>query len=409
MNDSAEAPDRYLPWHSPEFGLNPYPWFDELRRNQPVFEASEGVFVVTRYDDIVNFGRSAHITIINPVDSAFYDGFAHTMLGFEPPEHTRKRMAFSPWLTPKACKEAIKAGVIALNAELDDYIEGGVIDGHIRLGMIPTHAIICSMLQVRADDPEPLPAILAMLDVMRGASATVSEAEEAAAAAGFVYLQKCVDQLIAYKQAHPGDGLADVLIDLEARGEMPTEEMRQNLSLFWGSGAHNPSYLMGASLEFFAENPGIYRVFRAEPGRRKAILNEILRLYPAERAMVRYAVEDFEMRGVRIPKGAQIRFMLSAANRDPDAFPEPDRCLLDRPLRPGHLSFGIGHHGCAGAVLAFMETDALLAVIAERVEAIEMAGKSRFDAHDRACAYLSQAIRLKMDPNAAARGERQPE
>lgn len=393
---SATQSEEYLPWDNPEFKINPYPWFDRLRVEHPIYEVSDGVFVVTRYEDIMNYGLSSSITIINPHAAAFYDGFAHTVLGLEPPEHRKKRLAFNPWLTPRPCKEFIGAGVAVLKLELNNYSEGEVIDGHHRLGMIPTHAIMCAMLQVPRNNPDPEPAILAMLDVMRGASAATSPENEAAAAEGFAYLQERVEELLAIKRANPGGGLADKLMEWERDGVISTEEMKQNLSLFWGSGAHNPSYLIGASLEFFANRPDIFDIYRSQPERRNAVLSEILRLFPAELAMVRYAVEDFEMKGVRVPKDAQIRFMLNAANRDPEAFPNPNEVDLDRPLRPANLTFGIGHHGCAGAVLARLECEALLTVIAERVRRIVMVEESTYDAHDRACAYLKQQMKLEM-------------
>lgn len=396
MTRSSAQAGELLPWEDPEFKINPYPWFDRLRVEHPVYEASEGVFVVTRYEDIMTYGLSQSITIINPEAAAFYDGFAHTMLGMELPEHRKKRSAFNPWLTPRPCKEFIEAGVAALHAELDTYAEGDVIDGHHRLGMIPTHAIMCAMLQVPRNNPDPEPAILAMLDVMRGASAATCPENEAAAARGFAYLQERVEELLEFKRANPGGGLADTLMEWEAEGAMTSEEMKQNLSLFWGSGAHNPSYLIGASLELFANRPDIFDLYRSQPERRNAILSEILRLLPAELAMVRYALEDFEMRGVPIPKGAQIRFMLNSANRDPEAFPDPNAFNIDRPLRPQNLTFGIGHHGCAGAVLARLECEALLTAIAGRVRRIVMTGPSTYDAHDRACAYLTQQMRLEM-------------
>lgn len=396
MKGRATDLDEYLPLDDAEFKLNPYPWFDRLRTERPVYDAGDGVFWVTRYADIIEYGLGSSITILNPHGAAFYDGFAYTVLGLEQPEHRKKRAAFNPWLTPKPCKAFIRDGVAALNAELDNYNEGDIIDGHHRLGMIPAHAIMCAMLQVPTRNPDPEPAVLAMLDVMRGASALASASTEEAAATGFTYLQERVEELLEFKRAHPGDGLADALMEWERDGVIPTAELRQTLSLFWGSGAHNPSYLIGASLEFFADRPDIYDVYRSKPEKRNAVISEILRLFPPELAMVRYATEDFDMKGVAIPKGAQIRFMLNSANRDPEAFPNPNAVDLDRPLRPAPLSFGIGHHGCAGAVLARLECESLLTTIAERVERIEMAGKSTFDAHDRACAYLTQSLRLKM-------------
>lgn len=396
MTGRAAQLEGFLPLDDPDFKANPYPWFDRLRLEHPVYEDTNGVFWVTRYADIMEFGLSSYITILNPNAAAFYDGFAHTVLGMEPPEHRKARSAFNPWLTPKPCKRFIEAGVAAIHAELDKYVDGEIIDGHVRLGIVPTHAIICAMLDVPTTNPDPEPAIRAMLDVMRGASAATSDANEQAAAAGFAFLQERVEELLEIKRGEPGDGLADALIAWERDGTISADVMKQTLSLFWGSGAHNPSYLIGAALEFFAGRPDIYQIYRTQPEKRNAVLSEILRLFPAELAMVRYAVDDFEMRGVRVPKGAQIRFMLNSANRDPEAFPDPDAVDLDRPLRPQNLTFGIGHHGCAGAVLARLEGEALLTAIAERVERIEMVAASELDAHDRACAFLKQQMRLTM-------------
>jgi len=45
-----------------------------------------------------------------------------------------------------------------------------------------------------------------------------------------------------------------------------------------------------------------------------------------------------------------------AANRDPDAFPEPDRVRIDRAVNR-HVAFGAGIHRCAGSNLARMELE----------------------------------------------------
>ena len=392
MASSPIARDEYLPWDDPVFIENPYPWFDRLRKEKPIHLTTDDTYVISRYEDVTTFARLPVLKILHPGDYAFNDGFNLTVLGKEPPEHTRLRSETNKWLRPKLIENYIKAGIAALHSELDKYREGDVIDGHLRLGIIPTHAVICDLLQLPPDDPEP--AILAMLDVMRSIKAIPTDKDAQLARKAFAYLRSRVLELVKWKRANPGTGLADWLLGLQDSGQMTEDEVLQNMSLFWASGAHNPSYLMGAGLEFFATHPDVYDEFRAEPGKRAAIMDEIIRLFPAELSFVRFPSEDVEILGTVVPQHAKVRFMINSANRDPEIFSNPHVLDINRASKRLPLSFGVGHHGCQGAALARMETSALFAALAERVSRIDMAGKSTFDATDRSRAYLTQSLRL---------------
>lgn len=395
QDDASIAQDEYLPFGDPEFVRNPYPWFERLRRERPLHQLPNGTYVVSRYHDIVRYGRMPELTILEPEGSpenAFTVGFGDTMLSREGAAHAELRGLTGKWFTPAAVREYARVAEDAVNEALDAYTEGEIIDGHHELGMIPAHAFMCKALQVPANDPEP--AIAAMLDVMRGISSVATRKDDELAAAGFAYLRSRVMDLLEYKKAHPGDGLADMLIQACEGGTITENEMIQTLSLFWGSGAHNPSYLIGVGLEYFAKHPDVYATYRARPEKRKAILSEIVRLFPAELSFIRNTTEPVEILGTLIPKDTPVRFLLNSANRDPEAFPNPDVLDVDRPARPMPLTFGIGPHACAGTMIARVEAETVFDAVAKRVARIEMAGESTFDATDRSRAFLTQALRL---------------
>lgn len=78
-------------------------------------------------------------------------------------------------------------------------------------------------------------------------------------------------------------------------------------------------------------------------------LDELLRFdSPVSVATFRHSTEELRVGGVGIPAGYPVLIAPGAANRDPAAFPDPDRLDLDRDAG-GHLSFGHGIHRCPGA------------------------------------------------------------
>ena len=72
-----------------------------------------------------------------------------------------------------------------------------------------------------------------------------------------------------------------------------------------------------------------------------------------------------------IPAGDRVLLLAGSANRDPRAFPDPDRYELDRDTS-GLASFGVGRHFCLGASLARLEARVVLEELVRRVVGFEV-------------------------------------
>ena len=82
--------------------------------------------------------------------------------------------------------------------------------------------------------------------------------------------------------------------------------------------------------------------------------------------------QDTEAFGCPMKKGDPLLLPFPSANRDPDAFPDPDVVDLDRTANR-HLAFGVGIHRCLGSNLARMELQSAVERFLARIPSFELA------------------------------------
>ena len=89
-------------------------------------------------------------------------------------------------------------------------------------------------------------------------------------------------------------------------------------------------------------------------------IEESLRLEPAAARVDRYATTDVEIGGASIREGDLVIVSLTAANRDPATFADPDTFDITRANARAHVAFAQGPHACVGPHLARLETEAAM-------------------------------------------------
>jgi cytochrome P450 len=97
----------------------------------------------------------------------------------------------------------------------------------------------------------------------------------------------------------------------------------------------------------------------------ETVIEETLRYESPVQRLTRQTAREVEVSGVRIPEGSNVEIFYGAANRDPNAFPNPDEFRLDRDLR-NQVAFGMGIHYCLGAPLARAEATITLNTFLDR-------------------------------------------
>ena len=135
--------------------------------------------------------------------------------------------------------------------------------------------------------------------------------------------------------------------------------------------------LLSIGLAALLRHPEAVARLREDPTLVPAAVEEMLRLEPPTLGSLRAPSEDLVTQdGFALPRGTPIHFLFPGGNRDPRAFADPDRFVLDRP-GPRPLSFGLGPHFCLGAGLARMEGQEVVGALVDATREIEIAEAPR--------------------------------
>ncbi|MEV4740132.1 cytochrome P450 [Streptomyces sp. NPDC049555] len=270
------------------------------------------------------------------------------MLQTDPPDHTRLRRLVAREFTAQRM-EALRPRIVRLAERLvADLPSGGRADLVESFALPLPLTVICHLLGVPPAD---------RADFRAWSDEMVQPTSEAAAAAAAGAMTDHLARLIEAKRTGPEDDLLSALIRTadDDGDRLSSAELLGMAFLLLVAGHETTVNLISSTLLNLLQDPGRIAALRADPGLTAAAVEETLRHdSPVERAAYRYTKEPVEIGGTLVPARQAVIVVLSAAARDPQRFPEPDRFDLHRDAR-GHLAFGHGVHHCLGAPLARLE------------------------------------------------------
>jgi len=370
----------------PAFLADPFPLYRALREADPVHWSPRlKSWVLTRYDDVRQVlldqryssdrMRPYFATLPGPEAARIADiiRYLSTWMVFrDPPEHTRLRRLTSRVFHVQAM-HAMRPVVEELTAWLLERVGArGEID-------------------FIADFAGPLPAlvVMAMLGVPREELAMVKRLSDDMAlfigssrmAPGkYDIAERAARQMAAYfrglvaaRRARPARDLLSQLAALEEEGDALSEdELVATCILLLFAGHETTTHHIANGLLALLRFPGELEALRADPGLAPRAVEELLRYDGPSGAQVRIVGEAQQLRGRSLRAGERVFLMLNAANRDPEAYQEPDRLMLGRKAVP-HLSFGFGPHICLGFPLARLEGQVALPAVLRRWRRVELA------------------------------------
>lgn len=316
---------------TPQVVRDPFPYYEALRQEGPVlFLPRHDYWIVLGHEAVRSaFARPEHFS------NAPYRDVDAVLLAADPPEQTAMRRTVARLFSP------------ADSARLEETAE--------RLA----NGLVKPELDVVADYGLPISrgvtADLLGLDRADAAEIVAAEARSYGAPDPLADFVGSLDSM-AHRTAMFGT--------LMATG-MPVGSARSLIRLMWLAGTTTSQRVIARAILRLIEGERDQQALRADPALVRPFLEEVLRLHPPEHMVPRLTRADVALDGVTIPAGADIRLCVSAANRDPAQFDQPDRLMLDRGSTR-HFAFGAGAHACIGAQIGRATANIAVATLLRR-------------------------------------------
>ena len=373
------AEDEYNPY-DPRVLQNPFPFYQTMREKATVYKSplssqfwmfSEGgeerdVYIVTGYrelavvlenSELFTSEEKAGVEVPEPVQNELARGYPimSTLYSLDPPEHTRRRHVSQRALSG----ERVAAKEPEIRATANEFIDKFVRDGHADLyKQYCTPFVQAAMLDFigmpRADHGNITGWTQAFQEVCIPGTTPVDQVQ---AARDVVAYQRYFEEAIASRQARPRDDLLGVLAEARNAPDCPISmgEMLWGVMELIGAGYGNTAESLVNVFHTLLVEPARWDALLADPSLAGGAVEEALRMEGSVHWLSRSTAKEVELGGVTLPAGTTVVCLFAAANRDPEAFPNPDEFDLRRagagPLGR-HLATGRGVHYCVGGLWA---------------------------------------------------------
>ncbi|MFF5586245.1 cytochrome P450 [Streptomyces hygroscopicus] len=363
---------------------DPYPLYAELRRT-PVVRDEFGPYLVSTYweihsllhdprvsSDVRHLAPEARTTV-----STDDPDLPPSFIRLDPPDHDRLRRlimrTYGPPHTPRRVYD-LRGEISSIVSDLIDRFQG-----RDRIDLVEDFSypfpvtVICRLLGVPHEDEQrfhgwadtvatAIEPPVGTPEERQAHREAVREARHQLAA----YLSGLIDQ----RRRAPRDDMISGLATDRGADESPMSlpEMLSNLTLLLIAGHETTVNIISNGMLTLLRHPDALERLRADPDLIFPLVEELLRFEPPVQLLPeRTTLDDIEIAGTTIPKGASLWLVPASGNRDPQRFPEPDRFRPDRPDNQ-HFGFGSGIHNCIGAPLARLEAQAALTELVRRLD-----------------------------------------
>jgi len=337
-----------------------------LRDEHPVYENPEtGIWALSRYADVR--AAASDTATFSSENTDITVGLLPQIQSMDPPRHDALRNLVSRAFTGRRA-DAMEPRIRAVARRLiDGFAARGEADLMHEFARHLPSLVIGEMIGVPEDRRE---AFLDWTEAM--VESGEDRIQHTIQAATNIYAE--FSKLLAERRAAPRDDLMSALVDAEIDGERLSEEDLLGFCFtLIVAGNDTTTNLIANGAVLLAQHPEQRAQLVRTPAAIGNAIEEMVRCESPAQALPRRMMADVTLHGRTIAKGAMVRLVWAAANRDEREFANADAFDVMRPA-PRHLGFGVGTHFCLGARLARLEARVAFEELLARMPEYELTG-----------------------------------
>ncbi len=342
-----------------------------LRDAEPVtWFAEQGLWLVTSKALVDEVHGAPDRFIVEVPENPQRIVLGRMMLAVDGDEHARHRAPFAAPFKLGAVRDRF-TGVIAEN--VTRLIDAFARDGEAELAQAFANpfavTVAGDILGLGFEHVEQVHEIYG--DFAAGLVGYQEPPMRARAAAASERLQRFLMEGIDQLRAAPDASMLSAVLHAE-NAPISDEELFANLRvILFGAIETVESMILNTTWALLRDASQL-GALRDDPGLWPAAVQEGLRWIPPVGYSDRWAADDTELGGVPIARGDYVVPVFHAANRDPTAFPDPDRFDVRRGDVRTNYSFGKGIHMCLGVNLARLQGRMALQALFDRLPGLRL-------------------------------------
>jgi cytochrome P450 len=350
---------------------NPYPVFNRLREQAPLYRYDSQTVIVSRHADVkATYHDDEHfpatpalgtkfdgqMRFLGDEELAMMDEFAafdkHTISRKNGDDHVRVRRAAHRYLTPRRVLDFEPTFQRIFDELIAERADQDVFDFMPVAYKLPL-LVITEVLGVPRDDAEQVKAW--------GDAWTLTNQNPIPPEA-VRYKRQVLDEYRGYVQAlidghrnsETKSELVASMLDAADQDRLTEDELVAFFLHTLFAGHETTQHLIGNGLRALLLHRDQWRMLCDDPALVPSAVEECLRFDGPTLSISKRSAAGAQVSGESVPEGLDVILLAAAANRDPDVFEEPERFdILRQPN--DHLMLGFGRHFCLGASLARLE------------------------------------------------------